>query len=149
MPRGQCVAPVAPARPFGMTSPRCYVSMPEEQQAQARIHLTESDAHALSAWLNRAGHFRGLVDVNTCVQGRCGSTCMVDVVIVLVGSRMLALLVSKIYDWVAVQRGAKRVTATYTRPGGSPLEIEVDRYDDRSQLIDRVRRLVESGEARA
>jgi hypothetical protein len=123
--------------------------MPEEQETQARIHLTESEAHALCAWLNRAGHFRGLVDVSTCAQGRSGSTCMVDVVIVLVGSRMLALLVSKIYDWIAVQRGAKSVTATYTRPGGSPLEIEVDRSDDRSQLIDRVRRLVESGEARA
>jgi hypothetical protein len=123
--------------------------MPEEQEAQARIHLTESDAHALSAWLNRAGHFRGLVDVSACARARNGSPCMVDVVIVLVGSRMLALLVSKIHDWIVVQRGAKRVTATYTRPGGSPLEIEVDRSDDRSQLIDRVRRLVESGEARA
>ena len=123
--------------------------MPEEQEPQARIHLTESDAHALSAWFNRAGHFRGLVDVSTCADGRAGSTSMVDVVIVLVDSRMLALLVSKIYDWIAVQRGARSVTATYTRSGGTPLEIEVDRSDDRSRLIDRVRRLVESGEARA
>ena len=123
--------------------------MPEEQESQARIHLTESDAHALSAWLNRAGHFRGLVDVSKCAQGPGGSTCTVDVVIVLVGSRMLALLVSKIYDWIAVQRAGRSVTATYTRPGRGPLEIEVDRSDDRSQLIDRVRRLVDSDEARA
>jgi hypothetical protein len=123
--------------------------MPDEQEGQARIRLAESDAHALTAWLNRAGHFRGLVDVSTCARARNGSPCMVDVVIVLVGSRMLALLVSKIHDWIVVQRCAKKVTATYTHPGGSPLEIEVDRSDDRSQLISRVRRLVESGEARA
>jgi hypothetical protein len=123
--------------------------MPEEQEAQATIHLTESDAQALSAWLNRAGHFRGLVDVITCAPGPGGSTSMVDVVIVVVGSRMLVLLVSKIYDWIVVERGGRSVTATYTRPGGAPLEIEVDRCEDRTQLIDRVRRLVESGETRA
>jgi hypothetical protein len=121
--------------------------MPEEQEAQATVRFTdESDAHALSAWLNRAGHFRGLVDVTPRPPGPGESTHIVDVVIVVVGTGMLALLVSKIYDWIVVERDGKSVTATYTCAGGSPQEIEVDRSDDRTQLIDRVRRLVESGE---
>jgi Effector Associated Constant Component 1 len=118
--------------------------MTEEKVAQATIQLTdESDAHALSAWLNRAGHFRGLVDVSARPSGPGESPPIVDVVIVGVGRGMLALLVTKIYDWIVLQCG-QRVTAIYTPAGGRPLTIEVDRADDRARLIDRVRRIVES-----
>ena len=117
--------------------------MPDAPQAAIRL-ADEPDAHALSAWLNRAGHFRGLVDVTSDPDGT-GSVA--DRVVVAVGSDMLALLVSKIHDWMVVLGRGGTLTVTYSRPDGAPLEIEVARSSERAQLIDRVRRLVQPDEA--
>jgi hypothetical protein len=107
----------------------------------AAIRLAdEPDACALSAWLNRAGHFRGLVDVTP---NPDGASAVADTVVVAVGSDTLALLVSKIHDWMELVGRGGTLTAIYTRPDAAPLEIEVARSSDRAQLIDRVRRMVE------
>ncbi|WP_433275398.1 effector-associated constant component EACC1 [Pseudonocardia xinjiangensis] len=108
---------------------------------QAAIRLAdEADACALSAWLNRAGHFRGLVDVTP---NPDGTGSVADTVVVAVGSDTLALLVSKIHDWMVLLGRGGTLTVTYTRPDAAPLEIEVAHSSDRTQLIDRVRRMVE------
>jgi hypothetical protein len=108
---------------------------------EAAIRLAdEADACALSAWLNRAGHFRGLVDVTSDPDG---TGPVVDTVVVAVGSDTLALLVSKIHDWMVLIGRGGTLTVTYTRPDAARLEVEVASSSDRTQLIDRVRRMVE------
>jgi len=121
--------------------------MPDDQVAQATIRLAgESDANALSEWLNRAGHFRGLVDVTSLPPGRGETGAIADVVTVGIASGgMLALLVSKIYDWIATRPDAGSLKVIYMRPSGSSQEIKVDRAQDRAVLIDRVRRCAEPG----
>jgi hypothetical protein len=120
--------------------------MPDGQVTQATIRLAgESDAYSLSEWLNRAGHFRGLVDVTSLPadQGKTGAVA--DTVTVAIASGgMLALLISKIYDWIAMRPHTGSLKVTYTPPGGTSEEIKVDRAQDRALLIDRVRRCAAS-----
>jgi hypothetical protein len=120
--------------------------MPEDQVTQATIRLAgESDAYSLSEWLNRAGHFRGLVDVTSLPPEQGETPAIADMVTVDIASGgMLALLISKIYDWIAMRPHTGSLQVTYTRPGGTSAEIKVDRAQDRALLIDRVRRCAES-----
>jgi hypothetical protein len=119
--------------------------MRDDQLTQATIRLAGvSDAHSLSEWLNRAGHFRGLVDV-TSPPGQGDTAAIADTVTVAITSGgMLALLISKIYDWIAMRPHTGSLKVTYTRPDGTSAEIKVDRAQDRALLIDRVRRCAES-----
>lgn len=122
--------------------------MVDDEPVQAAIRLAdESDAYALSDWFNRAGHFRGLVDVTSQPPDPGETAPIVYVVTVAVsGGGMMALLISKIYDWIPLRHGRRSLTVTYTCPGGRRLEIEVDRAQERAQLLDSVRRMVESGD---
>jgi len=71
-----------------------------------------------------------------------------DVVTVAIGSSgVLAVLIGKVHDWIVLRHDAGSLKVTYTRSDGTALEIEVDRAQNRTELLERVRRIIESGDS--
>ncbi len=67
-----------------------------------------------------------------------------DVVAVAVGSSgVAAILIGKVYDWIVLRRDAGSLTVKVVRSDGTSVEITVDRAQDRAELIESARRLLE------
>ena len=106
------------------------------------------EAYSLSEWLNRTDRFRGGAEVTSRspAEGEMGS--IADVVTVAIGSSgVLAVLIGKVHDWIVLRHDAGSLKVTYTRSDGTALEIEVDRAQNRTELLERVRRIIESGDS--
>lgn len=111
----------------------------------ATAHIAAApDPYALSAWLNGTRELRGLARVasRTPDEGQMGT--IADVVAVAVGSSgVAAILIGKVYDWIVLRRDAGSLTVKIVRSDGTSVEITVDRAQDRAELIESARRLLE------